>query len=155
MKEINITTRIQSVGYEELTEQDRWLVDAAREATKGSYAPFSNFHVGAALQLANGEIVCGANQENAAFSSGTCAERSTCFYAASRFPGVSFSTLAIAAETGGKFQAKPISPCGACRQALLEYETQFGDFRLLLYGEDEIYVVENVKSLLPLCFTEF
>lgn len=155
MKEINITTRIQSVGYEELTEQDRRLVDAAREATKGSYAPFSNFHVGAALQLANGEIVCGANQENAAFSSGTCAERSTCFYAASRFPGVPFSTFAITAETGGKFQAKPISPCGACRQALLEYETQLGDFRLLLYGEDEIYVVENVKSLLPLCFTEF
>ena len=155
MKEINITTLIKSVNYSELNESDRSLVDAAKAATQGSYAPYSNFHVGAAILLENGEIISGSNQENAAFSSGTCAERSACFYAGAKYPGNAFKKIAIAAETKGKYQTKPISPCGACRQALLEYETNFGDIELILYGESETYILPNVKSLLPLCFTEF
>lgn len=155
MKEIEIKTIIRSVEYNELSSADRRLVDAAKEATKGSHAPYSDFHVGAAVMLANGEIVSGANQENAAFSSGTCAERSACFYAAAKFPGVAFTKIAIAAETKGAFQRLPISPCGACRQALLEYEHLYGDIELILYGDSETYIVSNVKSLLPLCFSEF
>ncbi len=165
MKVHDITTRIEELEWSELSEADRKLVEAAREATKRSMAPYSKFHVGAALLLDNGEVVCGANQENAAYTSGTCAERSACFYAGAQFPGVPFRKLAIAAWTeDGKapgqawesyFQKDPISPCGLCRQALLEYETKYGPIELLLYGKDKIYRVGKVADLMPLSFTEF
>ena len=156
MKEKNILTPVKVWGYDELPEADRRLIDAAREATRGSYAPYSHFHVGAAIQLSDGTVVRGANQENAAFSSGTCAERSACFAAGAGHKDVAMTAIAIAAETGGRFQPKPISPCGACRQALLEYETKQGSpMRVLLYGTDEVYELPSVASLLPFCFTEF
>ncbi len=155
MKELELITKIKVVGYEELSEELRRLIDAAKEATKGSYAPYSKFKVGAAILLDNMEIVAGANQENAAFPSGTCGERSACFYASAKYPGIAFKKIAIAAYTNGAFQRQPISPCGACRQALLEYETLYGDIEILLYGEDVIFIVPSVKSLLPLCFSEF
>jgi cytidine deaminase len=156
MKEINLTTKVRSVAYEELSADDRRLVDAAKKATMGAYAPYSRFFVGAAILLDNGEIVVGANQENAAFSSGTCAERSACFHAGAVYPNVPFRKIAIAAYTDGDFQRLPISPCGACRQSLLEYETLHeAPIQLILYGKEEIYILESVASLLPLCFTEF
>lgn len=147
---------IEEYKPEELPQKYRDIVDAAKAATQRSYAPYSKFHVGAAIRLANGEMVCGANQENAAFSVTECGERSACFYAASEYPGVAFRQIAIAAYTDGKFQDAPISPCGICRQALLEYETKQGsDIEVILYGDKAIYVLPNIKSLLPLCFTEF
>lgn len=168
MKEKKITALIHEYKPEELPQEYRGLVDAAKAATMRAHAPYSRFHVGAAIELANGEIVAGANQENAAFSSGTCAERSACFYAASQYPGVAFRRIAIAAfaemdQPGGKttdtlstlFQRTPISPCGSCRQALLEYETLYGPIEVILYGEDAVYILPDIKSLLPLCFTEF
>lgn len=155
MKERKIIALVQEFSPEELPARYIDIVDAAKAATRSSYAPYSKFHVGAAIRLANGEIVCGANQENAAFSVTECGERSACFYAASRYPDVPFKQIAIAAFTEGAFQRKPISPCGICRQALLEYETRFGDIEVILYGSDAIYILPNIKSLLPLCFTEF
>ncbi len=165
MKEKEITLKIKECTPVELPEEDRRLIEAAKEATRGSMSPYSKFRVGAALLMDNGEIVTGANQENAAFTSGTCAERSACFYAASRYPGVPIRKIAIAAWTdlhapeGGEwedyFQADPISPCGLCRQALLEYENAYGPIEVILYGRDRTYVVPSVASLLPLCFTEF
>lgn len=156
MKKKDIVTPILSAAYDELDPADRKLVDLAREATLRSYAPYSNFHVGAALLLDNGEIVTGSNQENAAYPSGTCAERTTAFYAHSRYPDARFVTLAVAArDTSGKEIASPISPCGACRQSLLEYETLAGrDVRVLLVGADEIYILPSVRAMLPLCFDE-
>lgn len=165
MKERKITTLLHEVGYEELSADDRMLVDLAKEATRNAYAPYSKFHVGAAIRLANGQVVTGANQENAAFSSGTCAERSACFYASSQYPGVGMKKIAIAAWTRLHksestpdeecFQAKPISPCGACRQALLEYEALHGPIEVILYGLDAIYMLPSIRSLMPLSFTEF
>ena len=165
MNEKKITTLIRECGYEELGEADRMLVDAAREATRSSYAPYSKFHVGAAILMEGGEIVCGSNQENAAFSSGTCAERSACFYASAHCPGKRMVKIAIAAWTRLHhddeapweecFQALPISPCGSCRQALLEYETLYGPMEVILYGREKVYILPSVSSLLPLCFTEF
>lgn len=156
MKEKIISTKIEVLSYDELSAQDKELIDKAKEATSTSYSPYSKFHVGAALLLSNGEIVTGSNQENAAFPSGTCAERTTIYYAHARYPEASFDTLAIAAFSNGHFQASPVSPCGACRQAILEYETLFNkNIRILLYGENEIYLLDGIKSLLPLCFTEF
>lgn len=157
MKNIEIKTIIEELKPEELSDADRKLVESAREATARAYAPYSRFHVGAAILLDNGEIVTGANQENAAFSSGTCAERSACFYAGARFPGVAFRKIAIAAVgTDGKPVEQPIPPCGSCRQALLEYETLAGhDVEVLLTGADKVYRLPSVRSLLPLSFSTF
>lgn len=165
MKEIEIKTVIKEMSVDELSEQDRHLVEEACRATERSYAPYSKFHVGAAILMDNGEIVTGANQENAAYPSGTCAERSACFYASARYPGVPMRKIAIAAWTREHapegatweecFQALPISPCGACRQALLEYEHLYGPIEVILYGRDRVYVLSSVSSLLPLSFTDF
>ncbi len=157
MRNIEITTPIKSVSYDELSPADRHLVDTARAAYERSYAPYSHFCVGAAILLDNGEIVSGANQENAAYPSGTCAERSACYYAGATYPNVPFRKIAIAARgTDGREIAEPVAPCGACRQALLEYEKLAGaDVEVLLVGADEIYILPSVKSLLPLSFSEF
>lgn len=157
MKTLTLTTPVAVAAYDELTPADSHLVTLAREATRRSYAPYSHFCVGAAILLDNGEIIEGANQENVAYPSGTCAERSACFYASARHPGVPFRAIAIAARgTDGEFTPIPTAPCGACRQALLEYEVLAGaPVRVLLAGRDDIYILPSVASLLPLAFTEF
>lgn len=157
MKEFNLLTPIKTASFDELSETDRQLVSAAREATLRAYAPYSRFSVGAAVLLDNGVTVQGSNQENAAFPSSTCAERTAAYYAHSAYPDAKFVTIAIAARgTDGNELAEPISPCGACRQALAEYEKLAArDVRVLLAGKDEIYIVPSVHALLPLTFTEF
>ena len=157
MKNLDIICPIEVFDYDELDATQKQLVDCAKKYTEHSYAPYSHFRVGAAILLDNGEIVCGSNQENAAFPSSTCAERTACYYAHSRYPESSFVTIAIAArDTTGQFIENPISPCGACRQALLEYETLAKHpVPVLLVGKDKIYRLPSVKSLLPLAFTEF
>ena len=157
MKTKTVSTDITVANYDELSETDRKLVDLARSATYRSYAPYSHFRVGAALLLSNGEIVTGSNQENVAYPSGTCAERTTAFYAHSCYPDATFDTLAIAARgTDGLEQASPIAPCGACRQSLLEFETLAKkNVRVILVGANEIFILPSIKSLLPLAFTEF
>ncbi len=157
MKDMTITTTVKVARYSELDEADRRLVDAAREASHRAYAPYSHFNVGAAILLSNGQTVSGANQENAAFPSSMCAERTAAYYAHAAYPDARFECIAIAAiGTDGREVAEPVSPCGACRQALLEYE-HIGakDVKVLLVGRDEIYVLPSVRSLLPLSFTEF
>lgn len=157
MKELDITAKVQALTYDELSDTERRLVDLAREATKRSYAPYSRFRVGAAILLDNGETVTGSNQENVAYPSGTCAERSACYYAGAAYPDAHFEAIAIAAVgTDGEEPACPTAPCGACRQALLEYEVLAGKgVEVLLVGKDVIYRLESIKSLLPLAFTEF
>lgn len=153
MKELNITTKIKVCQYQELTDSQKIIVDMAKEATNRSYAPYSGFFVGAAAELANGEIVQGNNQENAAYPSGLCAERVTLFYAGSRYPDVAVSRLAIAARTADGFVSGCAAPCGACRQVILETEERGGaPIEILLVGKDEIYIVESIKALLPLSF---
>jgi cytidine deaminase len=107
--------------------------------------------------LDNGEIIPGSNQENAAFSSGTCAERSACFYAHARYPEAHFRKIAIAARgNDGEFVVEPIPPCGSCRQALLEYETLGkAPVELLLVGRDKVYRLPSIAATLPFAFTEF
>ena len=153
MKEIKLEIRIHSLQYDELTPQDRELIDKAKEATSRSYAPYSKFSVGAAALLKNGVIVTGTNQENAAYPSGTCAERTTLFYANSQYPDQAVDTLAIAARSETGYLDSPIPPCGACRQVLLETEQRFHQpMRILLYSKNDIYVLEGTKDLLPLSF---
>ena len=153
MKEIQINLTVRVVSLDELTADDRELVLKAKDMTANSYSPYSNFKVGAALRLANGSIFCGSNQENASFPVGLCAERTAFCFAQANAPEQAPVAIAIAAFTGGAFLGKPVSPCGACRQALLEAETRYGrPIRVLLYGEDGIYIVDSVRDLLPLTF---
>lgn len=153
MENRNITTKIIVCSYEELTEVEKKLIDAAKEASNRSYAPYSRFQVGAAVRLAGGVLVSGSNQENAAYPSGICAERTTLFYANSQYPDRAVEALAIAAQTGGEFIEHPTAPCGACRQVILETEERYRyPIRIYLYGTDEVYIVDSIRGLLPLCF---
>ena len=156
MKTKEIVCPMKVWGFDELPATAAGLVAEARQATFRSYSPYSHFRVGAAILLDNGEIVTGANQENVAYPSSLCAERTACYYAHARYPEAKFETIAIAARgTDGEFVDDPIPPCGACRQALLEYETLAGhDVKVFLAGRDCVYELPSVRSLLPLSFSE-
>ncbi len=154
MKEMVLQTRVKVCGYDELTPSDKEVVDAARSATKNSYAVYSQFNVGAAVVLDDGTIICGTNQENAAYPSGLCAERTTIFWANSQYPDKAVKVLAIAARTAQGELNVPIPPCGACRQVILETEKRYNTpIRIILYGTKECYIIEDgIKALLPLSF---
>lgn len=155
MKEIEIKSLFRVYDMDELSQSDRELVSAAMEATKGSYAPYSKFRVGAAARLANGLVFTGANQENAAYPSGLCAERTTLFAANAQYPDQPVLALAIAARKGYRFMPTPISPCGACRQVISGVEDRFGHpVRILLYGTEGIYECNGIDALLPLRFVD-
>ena len=157
MKELEIKPKILEVQMDELTAEERSLIELAIEGTNRSYSPYSHFHVGAALKLQNGVTIIGCNQENAAFPSGICAERSALFAAGAQYPDQPVVMLAIAARNEeGVFTEHPVSPCGPCRQVLIETETRFHHpVRILLYGQKCVYVVDGIKQLMPLSFTEF
>lgn len=138
----------------DLNGQDAWLVNEAREVTSAAYAPYSNFNVGAVAKLANGEIVAGTNQENASYPVGICAERVLLASAASLYPGIAIDTIAISYDNTRGASSHPISPCGMCRQSLVEYEERVKQpIRLLLSGLDgAVIAVEKAGLLLPLSF---
>ena len=137
----------------EMLPEDQSLVAAALEAQKGSYSPYSHFQVGAALRLANGLVVKGANQENAAYPSGLCAERTAMFWAGANYPDVPMDTLAIAGSDHGVLCESPASPCGACRQVMAEYQKKHGvPMKIILVGSKRIRKFACVDDLLPFIF---
>lgn len=155
MEQIDINISIESFQLDELSQQDQELVQAAIKATHNAYANYSRFYVGAALRLENGKIVIGANQENAAFPSGLCAERTAVFAAQANYPDSPIETLAIAGRNEKGVLPNPITPCGACRQVILEIEDRYKKpIKILLYGTQKIYCVRSVKDLLPLSFVD-
>lgn len=155
MKQIDINISIESYQLGELSPQDQELIRAAIEATNNAYANYSRFYVGAALRLENGKMVIGANQENAAFPSGLCAERTAVFAAQANYPDSPIDTLAIVARNEKGVLSNPITPCGACRQVILEIEDRYKKpIKILLYGTQKIYCVRSVKDLLPLSFVD-
>lgn len=155
MEQIDINISIESYQLDELSPQDQELVQAAIKATKNAYANYSRFYVGAALRLENGKIVIGANQENAAFPSGLCAERTAVFAAQANYPDSPIETMAIAGRNEKGVLPNPITPCGACRQVILEIEDRYKKpIKILLYGTQKIYCVRSVKDLLPLSFVD-
>ena len=157
MKELELKSVIQACQMEELSAEEQHLVNLAIEATSRSYAPYSHFHVGAAVRLENGEEIIGCNQENAAYPSGLCAERTALFSAGAQFPDVPVRMLAIAARgTDGELQYEPVGPCGSCRQVIIESETRAKTpIRILLYGRKCIYIIDGIRQLMPLSFSEF
>lgn len=155
MEDIRIEINMQFCQMDELSAEDQELVRAAIGATANSYARYSNFNVGAALRLADGTITTGANQENAAFPSGLCAERCAIFAAQSHHPEHAITALAIAAKNVNGLMPDPVSPCGACRQVILEMEDRYQQpVRILLYGTRGVYCINSVKDLMPLSFVD-
>ncbi|MBO4340021.1 MAG: cytidine deaminase [Bacteroidales bacterium] len=138
---------------EEMLPADQQLIKAAHEARKGSYSPYSNFQVGAALRLEDGTIIKGANQENAAYPSGLCAERTAMFAASANYPDIAFDTIAIAAADHGVLCELPASPCGSCRQVMAEYQKKYGKpLKVILVGEKRIRKFSKVDDVLPFIF---
>lgn len=143
-------------GIEELQPGDALLLQRARDTTATAYAPYSKFHVAAAALLENGEIITGTNQENASYPAGICAERSLLAYAGAVFPGMPIKTMAISYHNlnNGKSD-QPVSPCGICRQSLVEYEGRtHQSIRIILSGkEGEVFIIKEASMLLPLGFS--
>lgn len=139
------------VERSELSPIERKMEDLAVEAAKNAYVPYSKFQVGASVLLENGEIISASNQENAAYPSGICAERNALFYAGSLYPNVAVEELVVVAinEDG---RVETISPCGACRQVLMETSVRFKPFKVLLAGAEKIIVLKDNKTLLPFGF---
>lgn len=141
-------------SIDELDEKDASLLRKARAITKQAYAPYSNFYVGAAARLKNGEILTGTNQENASFPVGICAERALLSTISSLYPSAGIETMAVTYQGKNVKSDHPISPCGMCRQALLEYEGRTNAMRLILSGmEGKVYIINSANLLLPLAFT--
>ncbi len=140
----------------DLNTVDKELCQKAKDILKNAYAPYSNFFVGAAILLEDGTIITGTNQENAAYPSGLCAERVAIFYASSVHPNKKVIAVAVATKSNRpNSNPKPVSPCGACRQALSEYEVKYNSpIKILMMGENgEVYESESVANLLPLMFS--
>ena len=137
----------------ELNESDQQLVLEARKIAANAYAPYSGFNVGASLLLENGEVISGNNQENAAFTTGLCAERVALFYANAAFPKLSVKAMAVTAANQHGLLEDTVKPCGSCRQAILETEVRFNKpIKIILVGKNKIQVFEGVENLLPFAF---
>jgi cytidine deaminase len=156
MKRLEIVSVFEQYdAISELPEKDRNLLMAAKKAAESAYAPYSNFHVGAAVLLENGVVVSGNNQENAAYPSGLCAERVAMFYAGAQYPGVPVKAVAITAFSPDFKITEPVGPCGACRQSMVEYENRYKtNIRVLLMDDNgKVIVTDTLKSYLPLLFS--
>ncbi len=156
MKKKTLCIDIYEVEDEkELPSEDLELIHIARKMTLNAYAPYSEFYVGSAILLENGLIVTGSNQENAAYPSGICAERVCVFSASSQYPNVNMKTIAVAARNPREKMNYPISPCGSCRQVLLEFEhKQKAPIKVLLTGESgKVFIIKKAEDLTPISFS--
>ena len=154
MKEIELKYKVRIYSSpEELPEYAQKLILLAREAANRAYAPYSGYRVGASVLLENGELITGNNQENAAYPSGLCAERTALFYASSRFPQIAVRTLAVSALNEKMLPGEFARPCGSCRQVIAEYEDLSGKpIEIILDGSSAITVVNGIDTLLPFRF---
>lgn len=153
MEHLTVSTKILFYTISECEESIKKLIDYAKKVSYNAYAPYSMFRVGAAVLLSNGQIVTGTNQENAAYPSGLCAERTALFYANTQYPEIAVEAIAIVGQSDGHFTEDICSPCGSCRQVLLEVEHRFNHpVRVIMCGANKIYEVSSIQNLLPLSF---
>ena len=148
------STFTEFTSLQELEPSEKQLIEDAIESSKDAYAPYSEFKVGAAIYLQNGEIIKGNNQENAAYPSGLCAERIAVFYANAHYPDVPIIKLAITAMRNNKIVKQPITPCGSCLQVLLETQQRFNtEIEIFLYGSEKIIKSPSIEQFLPMSFS--
>ena len=157
MKTVNLSFNYREYSsIEEMKPRDRELVEAAIDAQKGSYAPYSKFNVGAAVRLDDGTIVKGANQENSAYPSGLCAERTAMFAANAQNPGKAMTALAIVGGFDHTVSDTPCTPCGACRQVMAEYQNLGGrPLEVIMFGAAQTWKFDRVDDILPFIFDSF
>ncbi len=157
MKTVNLSFSYREYSsIEEMEPRDRELVEAAIDAQKGSYAPYSKFNVGAAVRLDDGTIVKGANQENSAYPSGLCAERTAMFAANAQNPGKAMTALAIVGGFDHTVSDTPCTPCGACRQVMAEYQNLGGrPLEVIMFGAAQTWKFDRVDDILPFIFDSF
>lgn len=149
------TINFESIAsYDQLDETEKLLFNKAMEIRNIAYAPYSNFTVGCAILLENGEIITGSNQENAAYPSGLCAERTTIFWTAANYPDVKIKKLFVIGAPREAVSSVPIPPCGACRQSILEYEAKQKEVIEIYFAslDGEIYKTKSIRDLLPFSF---
>ena len=154
-KTITYTAVVKEMdSIQDLTAQEQSLISKAIDAAKTAYAPYSRFNVGASVLLENGKIISGNNQENVAYPSGLCAERVALFAASANYPGVPVKAIAISAISDHVSIGELLSPCGACRQVMVEYEHRYQkNITLFLKGDTEkVYVVDSIGDILPFSF---
>ncbi len=152
---MKLSTEVEVYASEnDLAPEEKKLLSHARLAVTRAYAPYSNFYVGAAVLLENGKIIEGNNQENAAYPSGLCAERVALFSASSEFPTVSVKSIAVTCKVATIEITEPVTPCGACRQVIAEYEEKYSTgIRIIMSGEKgKVYACNSISQLLPLLF---
>lgn len=157
MNELELKIKVKVFKHlHDLKPADEALVRAAKRALSDSYSPYSSFKVSAAVLLENGEILTGTNQENASFPAGICAEGTVLSAASALHPGVTIRKMAVTVKSVRQVINYPVSPCGICRQRILEYETRFNsDIEIIMMGEEgEVYSVSSIKDLLPLHFSK-
>lgn len=149
------TQNLPEIKINELLAEDAALVEEARAAITLAYAPYSNFKVGAAVLLENGEVIMGANQENASYPCGICAERSTIATAQNLYPGVPIVAIALAAKTpDNTFTKDYVTPCGMCRQVIAECEKRYKrHVRIIMTSETKAIVADTINAILPLSFS--
>lgn len=155
MDEIKITSKFTIFSNsDELSKSDKQLYFKAKDARKNAYAPYSKFNVGVSLLLENGQIILGNNQENAAYPSGMCAERIAIWNASSQFPNIPIIKIFISANTNKKSINKPVPPCGACRQTIVEYEIKQEQNIEIYFTGDKGNIIKSgsISDLLPLAF---
>jgi len=154
MQEKKIELSFITANLSELSEQEQQLVANAKSSLKTAYAPYSGFLVGASVLLENGEIINGSNQENVAYPSGLCAERVALFYAGARYPNIKVKTIAVSVLSKNFEVNDVISPCGACRQVMAEYEEKQEEaIKVILHSPtDEVLIANTVEDLLPFMF---
>nr|WP_321222879.1 cytidine deaminase [uncultured Psychroserpens sp.] len=155
MRDIKIESTLTVYeDYNELPKDVASLMDQAIDARLKAYAPYSKFLVGAAILLDNGEIITGNNQENASYPSGLCAERTAIYYAGSKYPNAKIVTMALTAGSQKQPTNSPIPPCGACRQAISEYEVkQEAPIEIYFMGTSgKVVKSKSLAILLPLGF---
>lgn len=154
MEEFKLTIKGIALTRAELIQSDAELLKQADEAAKNAYAPYSQFYVGAALRLEKGTIVLGTNQENVAYPSGLCAERVAIFSASTNYPNEPINSMAITVNTTKSDLLDPLSPCGNCRQVIMEYQhKQKSPIRLILASQSEkVWIFEDAAALLPFGF---
>lgn len=153
MESFEIITKIRIYKESDYPEAKKELLEQAKITALNAYAPYSKYHVGAAVLLEDGTIITGNNQENAAYPSGLCAERTALFYANANYPDKAVKAIAIAAHNKGKYSKDVCTPCGSCRQVLVEVENRYDmPVEIIMYGEGQIYEVDSIRDLLPLSF---
>lgn len=153
MEKKTLTINFIECSSRELEPADAALVDSAKKISASAYAPYSHFNVGCAIRLSNGVIVTGCNQENASFPCGSCAERIALSWAGADYPDSAPEVMAIAAHISGKFTLEPVTPCGACRQVILETEQRYDSpIRIIMYGEKRTLIMPSAACLIPFEF---